>query len=542
LDIEMRYTACGDASIAYQVIGQGDVDIVYVPCWLSHLERMWREPRFMRFMESLAGFGRLITFDKRGTGLSDPAPAVPGQTLEARMEDLLAVMDAAQSRRAILVGAGIGSRLSALFAATYPERVAGLALIAASARGTWAPDYPMARTVEEHEAQIELTERTWGGPVWIDTYATSLANDASFCAWWAECLRSAAGPAAATAMIRLYRDSDIREVLPSVQAPTLVLHRRGDQVIDIAEGRYMAEHIPGARFVELDGVDHLLFVGDQEQLVAELGLFITGVRPEPRVERVLGTAAVITVSGAARLAARLGDERWAEVRTAFRAILRTAQARHRGRATMVSLDSISAIFDGPARAIGFAADVVEQTRRLGLRASAGVHTGDVDLTGNEVGGAATLLAARVASLAAPGEVLTSGTVVGLAAGAGLAFETLTGRDQSSLPEGWQLYRLVPERVGQAPARGNPASAVLPMNVLTPREREVASLIAEGRSNREIGDALAISISTVERHVANMLLKLGFRSRAQVAAWSVSINQQTVTVPIPAPALLSAVAD
>src|SRR5215218_8788104 len=287
-DIEMRYANLADGSIAYQVVGQGDLDIVFVPCWLSHIERMWREPHFERFVQSLAAFGRVILFDKRGTGLSDPAPANARQTLEARMEDLLAVLDAAQSRRAILVGVGIGSRLSTLFAATYPERVAGLALIAASARGTRAPDYPIAPTAEWHEARIAHTERAWGGPVWVDTYATSLAGDPSFCTWWAECLRSAGGPTTAVEMMRLYNDSDIREVLPSVQAPTLVLHRRGDKVVDIAEGRYLAEHIPGARFVELDGVDHLPFVGDQEQLFTELGLFITGTRPAPRVERVLG--------------------------------------------------------------------------------------------------------------------------------------------------------------------------------------------------------------------------------------------------------------
>jgi DNA-binding CsgD family transcriptional regulator len=243
---------------------------------------------------------------------------------------------------------------------------------------------------------------------------------------------------------------------------------------------------------------------------------------------------MINVSGAAETAARLGEERWAEVRTAFRAILRTAQARHRGRATMVSLDGISAIFDGPARAIGFAAEVVEQTRRLGLRAGAGLHTGDVDLTGNQVGGTATHLAARVASLAAPGEVLASGTVVGLAAGAGLAFETLTGRDRSSLPDDWQIFRLGTEHEDRAVVHSSAAITSPPVSSLTPREREVAALIAEGQSNREIGDALVISVSTVERHVANMLLKLGFRSRAQIAAWSASVNRQSAPLPLPHP--------
>jgi len=236
---------------------------------------------------------------------------------------------------------------------------------------------------------------------------------------------------------------------------------------------------------------------------------------------VLGTVTVISVSGAAETAARLGEERWAEVRSSFREILRDAQSRYRGRATMVSLDGISAIFDGPARAIAFAAEVVEQTRRLGLRVGAGLHTGDVDLTGNELGGTATHLATRVASLAEPGEVLVSGTVVGLAAGSGMDFEPMEGRGRSSLPDGWRLYRLLHELPNAEAARVPASILVQPVNALTPREREVAAHVAHGRSNREIGDELTISVSTAERHVANILMKLGFRSRAQIAAWSAS---------------------
>jgi pimeloyl-ACP methyl ester carboxylesterase/DNA-binding CsgD family transcriptional regulator len=543
---ETRYAPCAGGSVAYQIIGSGERDIVFVPCWLSHIDRLRQEPRFESFIQSLSAHGRVILFDKRGTGLSDPAPAGGMTSLEARMEELLAVLDAAGSTQAHLVGVGIGGRLSALFAASHPKRVAGLALIGASARGSWAPDYPYAPTQEEHAERMAYVQRTWGGPVWIDSYAGGLFRDESFCNWWAGCLRSAGGPSAAVAMLRLNAESDIRPVLGSIQTPTVVLHRSGDRIFTVEEGRYLAQHIPGAHWIELSGDEHLPFVGDVQRILSELEHFITGARPGPVSERLLATVAVVQITGMRNLAARLTAERWEEVRLEFRAAVRECRRQHKGRGTSVSNHGISAIFDGPARAVNFAEELVERARRLGLRASAGVHTGDVVVTGDQAGGAAPELATRIASLAKTGEVLVSGTLAGLVAGSGLRFTEHPADQRPGLPDSLRLYRVASDEAEPAHPRPhmNPADAN-PLVALTPREREIAPLLAQGLSNREISDVLSISVSTVERHVANMLTKLGYRSRAQIAAWAVGqmaprpIGARPLAVPV---GLTSAAAD
>src|SRR5215207_10063780 len=361
--VKTRYARAGNVSIAYQTVGQGEVDIVFVPCWISHLERLWKEPRFARFIERLAAFGRVILFDKRGTGLSDPAPATTFPSLEERLEDLLTVLDAAGSRRTVLVGTAIGGRLAALFAAEHPERVSALITFGVAARGSWAPDYPWAPTAEEHELRFAHLLREWGGPVMIEAYAASAAHDPEFRRWWAECLRSGASPTAAVAAERLSAETDVRHALPNIQAPTLVLHRTGDRVVDIAAGRHLAESIQNARFVELPGGDHLPFVGDQDGLFTAIERFLADscqVRPRSRTERTLATVVVADILGAAETAARLGEERWKTIRSALRSVTRETLVRFEGQAVSATLDGLVATFDAPARASRFASSFADE--------------------------------------------------------------------------------------------------------------------------------------------------------------------------------------
>jgi pimeloyl-ACP methyl ester carboxylesterase/DNA-binding CsgD family transcriptional regulator len=524
MNIETNYARLGDANIAYQVIGEGEIDFVYVPCWLSHLDRMWREPRFARFIERLASFGRVILFDKRGTGLSDPMASATQPSLDERMDDLQAVLDAAGSTRAVLFGTSLGGRLSALYAATYPERVTGLILLGSSPRGTCASDYPWAPSPEEHELNFEHVAQSWGGPVNIDKYATSLVEDQEFALWWAECLRSGGGPAAAVAMLRLEAESDIRPVLSSITTPTLVLHRQGDSVVNFEGGRYLAEQIPTARFVDLQGTDHLPFLGDQDALFGEIGRFVRDQLHALQPKRILATAVAVEFIGTREAAQRVGSGQWPASQTSLRTAIRSAMRTYRGIAAADEGDGFVAAFDAPSRAIHFAREIVDLARRHGLQARIGLETGTVELSDKTVGGLAAELATRIAAIARSGEVLLSGTLMGLVSGSGLRTVAVE-RDHVGLPPGLRLFRLADGVAGAAsPKRAGAASFGRAADELSPREREVAFSVARGRSNREVGAELAISISTVERHVANILLKLGFRSRAQLSAWAAS--QQT----------------
>ena len=536
MPVTTRYARSKGTSIAYQVVGQGARDIVLVPCAISHVESLWEEPRFVRFVGRLASFGRVMLFDKRGTGLSDPTPADEPLTLEQRMDDLLAVLDAAGSERAVVLGVSFGSALAALFAATHPRRTAALIMYGGVAKRTWAPDYPWAPTDEEHERYRERIGHEWGGPFDLERFAPSLLGDERFRSWWAAYLRRGASPAAALATDRVSAETDIRDVLPRIQAPTLVLHRAGDRLTNAAEGRYLAARIAGAAFVELPGGDHIPFAGDQDALLDEVESFLTGSRPAPRVEGMLATVLVAELIDPARTAAQLGDGRWGDLRAAYRALVRETIDWFRGRAVSESLDGVVATFDGPARAIRCAEAIAEGARRLGLRQRSGLHTGAVEISGREVGGLAVHVASRIAAHAEAGEVLVSGTVKDLVAGSGLAFEDVPDRDVAGLPTGWTLAR-----VARATALGvatgatpEPLSEAMPAppSSLSPREREVATLLTRGLSNRQMAEELAISVATVERHVANILAKLGHRSRAQIAAWAV--GQGTPRVQLVAP--------
>jgi pimeloyl-ACP methyl ester carboxylesterase/class 3 adenylate cyclase/DNA-binding CsgD family transcriptional regulator len=518
-----RYARSGDVSIAYQVIGDGPRDLVFVMGWVSHLDWMWEEPHFARFLRRLAGFSRLIMFDKRGTGLSDRAVGLP--TLEQRMDDVRAVLDAVGSERAALFGISEGGPLSALFAATYPGRTDALIMFGSYPRRLRAPDYPWGEDAAERYRFMEQCRRDWGSDIRLAARAPSLAHDEHFRSWWASFLRMSASPGSATALTEMNMHIDIRHILPSIRVPTLIIHRTGDLALPVEGSRYMAQQIPEARYVELPGDDHFPFVGDQDAILDEIEHFLTGARPAPGADRVLATVMAAEINNATASAARLGERRWSEVRVEYDALTREAVDRFHGREAVRTIDGLLASFDGPARAVHCAEEVVVGARRLGLRARAGVHAGEVAIVGDEINGVAVELAARVAAQAEPGQVLVSNTVKDLVVGSGLDFKPFGDRVFPGLPGEWRLFRLASGAPASRPEAliqdaDNEGWVTRPASVLSPREREVARVLALGLTNRQIADELAIAPTTVERHVANILAKLGFGSRAQVAAWAV----------------------
>jgi pimeloyl-ACP methyl ester carboxylesterase len=438
---ETRYARSGDVSIAYQVVGDGPIDLVFVMGWVSHLDWFWEEPSFARFLKRLASFSRLILFDKRGTGLSDRLPTERLPTLEERMDDVRAVMDAVGSERAALLGVSEGAPLCALFAATYPERTRALTIVGGYARRLRADDHPWAPTREEREELISHMQEAWGTPVLLADRAPSVEHDEGFRRWWADYLRLSASPGAVVALTRMNMDIDLRHVLPAVRVPTLVLHRVGDRSIDVAYGRYLAEHIPQAKFVALPGEDHLPFVGDQEEILGEIEEFLTGERHEPPLDRVLATVVFTDIVGSTQKAAELGDAPWRDLLDRHDALVRRALQRHRGREVGTAGDGFLAAFDGPARAVRFAQEAGTAVRTLGLELRAGVHTGEVEVAGDDLRGIAVHIGARVASEAGAGEVLVSQTVKDLVAGSGLEFEDRGAHELRGVPGTWRIYRL-----------------------------------------------------------------------------------------------------
>jgi DNA-binding winged helix-turn-helix (wHTH) protein/pimeloyl-ACP methyl ester carboxylesterase len=413
---ETRYARSGDVNIAYQVIGDGPFDLVFVMGWVSHLEYFWREPSFARFLQRLASFSRLILFDKRGTGLSDRVTVLP--SLEQRMDDVRAVMDAAGSRQAALLGVSEGGPLCSLFAATHPEKTLALVMIGSYARRLRTEDYPWGPTAEEREAFCQTIQREWGGPVGIEARAPSRMHEPAFREWWATYLRMGASPGAAIALTRMNADIDIRHVLPTIRVPALVLHRAGDRCLVVEEGRYLASRIPGARMVELPGEDHLPFVGDQDALVDEIESFLTG-SSHAGGEADLVLATVLH----AEMPPEPGD---AERHRRWLAFARREVERFRGRLASERGTGLLATFDGPARAVRCASIVAEAARRLEVPMRAGVHTGECEVLGDDVRGPAVAVAADVARHAAASEVVVSGTVRDLVAGAGLSFRPHAG--------------------------------------------------------------------------------------------------------------------
>lgn len=415
---QTRYTRSGDVNIAYQVLGSGPRDLVFVMGWVSHLEYFWEEPNFAKFLRRLASFSRLILFDKRGTGLSDRLTQLP--TLEQRMDDVRAVMDAVGSQKAILCGISEGGPMCNLFAATYPERTHGLIMIGTYAKRIWDADYPWAPTLEQRERFFEEIEQKWGGPVGIYERAPSLAHDSRFREWWATYLRMGASPGAAVALTRMNAEIDVRHILPSIRVPTLILHRTGDRCIKIEEGRYLAQRIPTARFVELPGEDHLPFVGDQEDVLREVEQFLNALQHGVEQDRVLVTLLSAKIdSSSGSLANPAKSKTTLEQYTTS---VRRELARFRGREVKAEPYQYMATFDGPARAIRNACTMAELARQLQIDIRIGLHTGECDLLGDSLTGIVVDVAARIADMADSGEVLVSSTVKDLVAGSGITFQ------------------------------------------------------------------------------------------------------------------------
>jgi pimeloyl-ACP methyl ester carboxylesterase len=425
---ETMYARSGDVNIAYQVIGYAPLDLVFVMGWVSHLEYCWREPRFARFLSRLASFSRLILFDKRGTGLSDRVPINQLPTLEQRMDDVRAVMNAVGSERAALCGVSEGGPMCSLFAATYPEKTVALVMIGTYAKRIRDADYPWGPTMEQREQFFELMREQWGGPVGIDERAPSAAHDPKFREWWASFLRMGASPGAAVALTQMNAEIDVRNVLPSIRVPSLVIHRRDDQCLKVEEGRFVAERIPGAKFVEFPGNDHLPFVGDQDAILDEMEEFLTGVRHRQQPDTVLATVLFMRLSG-------VRDE---DLLRRLRAHIAKEIDWFRGREIDMVGDRSLAIFDGPARAVRCAAAITEYASRLGVEMRTGLHTGEVEIMDGKVSGVAAEIGVCVANEAQPGEVLVSSTVKDLVAGSGIEFEDRGIQVMSECGE-WRLF-------------------------------------------------------------------------------------------------------
>ena len=422
-----QYARSGDVNIAWQTLGEGPVDLVFVMGWVSHLEMFWREPSFARFLRGLAGFSRLILFDKRGTGLSDPVPISCLPTLEERMDDVRAVMHAAGSTRAVVMGVSEGGTMSSLFAATYPEHTAGVVIVGGYARRLRAPDYPWGPTPEQREAFIERIEREWGGPVGIEERAPSMAGDAAFRTWWATYLRMGASPGAAAALTRMNADIDIRHVLPTMRVPALVIHRSGDRCLRVEEGRYIAERIAGATYLELPGDDHLPFVGDQDAIIDAVRRFVGTLDTVADGTRVLATLLFVRTD-------RFDDTLEADASREVRWFRGTKIGRID--------DALVATFDGPARAIRCARALLDAAEARGLRLAAGLHAGECEWSDEGIAGRSVEIGAMLAEAAATGEIVVSNTVRDLVAGSGLEF---TPRGTATLGDrlgDWPLFTVL----------------------------------------------------------------------------------------------------
>lgn len=440
---ETRYARSGDVNIAYQVSGEGPFDLVFVPGYVTHLELHWDMPSFVPVLERLGSFARLIRFDKRGTGMSDRVGGAP--TLETRMDDVRAVMDAAGSERAAFFGLSEGAAMALLFAATYPDRTAALALRSAFPRRMWAPDYPWGRTEEQYEREVAAALETFGPRERALAVVRTLGRfDDAEAESFLRLLRFGSSPGALEALHRMNREIDVRQILSAVRVPTLILHGSEDTLVPLEVAQYIASKIPTARVVEVPGAGHLAFGKPALDTAAELERFLTeawegGAWREAEPERVLATVLFTDIVGSTAKAVELGDREWRELLEQHHRLIRRELIRYRGAELDVAGDGFFARFDGPARAVRCASAITEGVRELGLEVRAGLHTGECELLDGKVGGIAVHIGARVAKEAQPGEVLVSSTVKDLVAGSGLQFEDRGPTELKGVPGEWRLY-------------------------------------------------------------------------------------------------------
>ncbi len=442
---ETRWTKTVDGvHIAYQVVGDGPVDIVFVTStFASNMEIAWEWEHMATFFRGLASRGRLLLFDRRGTGLSDAVSGERLPTLDTRMDDIRAVMDAADSERAVLYG--LEGAQCFLFAASYPERTAGLITVGVTSRGTWAPECPWLWTEEQWTDWLSRIEAGWGRAAFVRDLVRSIfpshMEDAEFVRAYWRVVRHSLSPGDAVAAERMYKETDVRHVLPAIQAHTLVLHVAEDQMESVQEGRYIAEHIPGAVFVELPGTDHGWM--SSSAVFSHVDRFLASLRNEQaEFDRVLATVLFTDIVGSTERAAELGDAAWKDLLERHHAAARAMIGRYRGTEVNTAGDGFLATFDGPARAVRCAQAIGGAIRDLGLEIRAGCHTGEIEFAADDVQGLAVHIGARVAALAGPSEVLVSSTVKDLVAGSGLGFEDAGEHELKGVPDRWHLYRVL----------------------------------------------------------------------------------------------------
>jgi class 3 adenylate cyclase len=437
---ETRFAESAEGHVGYQVFGDGPIDLLFGTPWAWNIEVMWEQPRIERFFVRLASFARVIVFDKRGTGVSDSVPLGALPTLEQWTDDIRVVLDDIGVERAAIVGTSESSPMAMVFAASHPERASALVVINGWASGLRKDDYPAGLPPELAERAVEVmttAPTTRWGPAQI--LFPSEAHDEAFIRWMGRFMRLSAPPASIERMFSSGMNWDIRSVLPAIRVPTLILHRSGDRYIWIGHGHYLAEHIPGATFVEVPGDDSLFFVGDTGPILEEIQAFLTGSRGMPEVDRVLATVLFTDIVGSTDLAATVGDRRWREVLDEHELISRREVERFRGRFVNTTGDGVLATFDGPGRAIRCARSLIEGVGSLGIQLRAGLHTGEVELRGTDLGGIAMHIGARVAALAGQSEVLVSSTVKDLVAGSEIEFEDRGTHQLKGVPDEWRLF-------------------------------------------------------------------------------------------------------
>jgi class 3 adenylate cyclase len=436
--VEIHYARSGNLRIAYQVVGKGPIDLVLIPGFISNLDHYWDEPTLAHFLSRLGSFSRLILFDKRGTGLSDRLGTLPN--LEERMDDVRAVMDAVDSKRAALFGISEGGAMSMLFAATYPERTQALVLY-----GAYGHFPSWVLPPDKLAAFLEMIERDWGTGASLKAFAPGKLFDERFKRWWARFERLGASPSAVIALMRMNNEIDIRHILPTIRVPTLVLHRTDDPRVNVEAGRYLGATISGAKYIELPGSDHVAWVGDVDRLTDEIEEFLTGARTVAEADRVLATVLFTDIVDSTKRAVELGDLRWRELLEQHDQVIREELARFRGREIKTLGDGFLVTFDGPARAVRCASAIISALRVLGLEVRCGVHTGEIEMKAQDIGGIAVHIAARITALAEGGEVLVSRTVRDLVAGSNLRLEERGTHPLKGLSESMPLFAAATER-------------------------------------------------------------------------------------------------